>query len=97
LSGLFVTQELETGLCSLWYSNLVDKTKQVGLTEGTVVALVGLLSHLSSSLTSFSVCLRTHLLCFVMAMIAIFLYFEIKSVITRHNRLSRAFLLIGRK
>jgi hypothetical protein len=49
LSGFFVTKDLRTGPCSLWYSNVADVHKQVGPTEGTDIALVGFLFHLRSS------------------------------------------------
>jgi len=45
----FVTKDLRTGPCSLWYSNLADMVKQVGPKEDTDFALVGFLFHLSSS------------------------------------------------
>jgi len=47
--GFFVTKDLRTGPCSLWYSNLADMVKQVGPKEDTDFALVGFLFHLSSS------------------------------------------------
>jgi hypothetical protein len=46
---IFVTKDLRTGPCILWYSNLADMIKQVGPTEDTDFALVGFLFHLSSS------------------------------------------------
>jgi len=47
--GFFVTRDLRTGPCSLWYSNLAGMVRQVGPTEDTDFALVGFLFHLSSS------------------------------------------------